>query len=476
MTPMRTVSLHELGFGEIHTQVTGITHNSGWVEFGFVFVAIQGIHQDGHNFIPDAIKRGAVAVVGSADLADIGVPYLRVENTRQALADMSCIFFGHPSRELYMVGVTGTDGKTTTSWMTHHLLSEAVPTGLLSTVGYMLADGMLRHFPQHFTTPEAPEIQRILRDMKDSGCQAVVLEVSSHALELERVRGIAFDVGIWTNLTPEHLDFHGDMAHYFEAKRKLLDQSKYALVNLDNEWTASLADLKHVQGFGIEAPEATWLAQDILEDATGLRFFVRSMNDGVDLPMLGRFNVYNALAALAAAHHFGMPWSTLREKISHFPGIPGRMQCIWPNPRVIVDFAHTPPSVEHVLKTLRKTTQGRLIIVLGSAGGNRDPRKRAPLGEMAARFADHAIFTEEDHRETPIWEILHEMQRGALRVPNAAYEMIPDRHDAIAKAIAMAQPEDTVVLAGKGPEDTLERNGSSIPWNEVNIALKILKG
>ena len=495
-------------------EITGITHNSSWVEPGFIFVAIRGAKSDGHAFIGQALERGAVAIVGEglSETLEQRVPYLHVENARQALADLSSILYGHPSRELKVVGITGTDGKTTTAWLTHHLLSSAgIKTGLLSTVGYKLAGDTLHHFPAHFTTPEAPEVQRLLREMVSSGCEAAVLEVSSHALALERVRGVRFEVGVFTNLTPEHLDFHGDMQSYFAEKRKLIDQSKLGLVNADNEWTAQLqSPEREIQSFGVEH-FSTWQAQNIVQTSHGLEFEVSA--NGPDpsweaatgkafLPMIGDFNVYNALAALAASNSilYGL---FLVEKadnnfighmdglshLSSFAGVPGRMQLVQRSdvrfqtsetkrigssesqlPRVIVDFAHTPPSLGKALQALRPTTRGRLIVVLGSAGGPRDPGKRAPLGKIATQYADHAIFTEEDCRDTPLENILKEIERGAITAGRSNFESIQDRRDAIFKAILEANPEDTVLLAGKGPEDTLERAGETIAWNEVEVA------
>jgi len=460
-------------------EITGITHNSSWVEPGYIFVAIRGAKSDGHSFIGQALERGAVAIVGEgSDLAlDLPLPYLHVENAREALADLSSALYSHPSRELKVVGITGTDGKTTTAWLTHHLLSSAgIKTGLLSTVGYKLADDALHHFPAHFTTPEAPEVQRLLREMVTAGCQAAVLEVSSHALALERVRGVQFEVGVFTNLTPEHLDFHGSMESYFAEKRKLIDRSRLGIVNADNGWTVRLHDPNGAtETFALEH-KANWKAEKVSELPGGLEFEF-SAPDGrtrsATLPMIGDFNVYNALAAMASAYALNVPLEQILSSLSSFPGVPGRMQIVSSDssfPRVIVDFAHTPPSLEKALQALKPTTRGRLIVVLGSAGGPRDPGKRAPLGQIATQYADHAIFTEEDCRDTPLEDILKEMERGALESGHSNFQSVSDRRDAIFKAILEAQPEDTVLLAGKGPEDTLERATETIPWNEVEVA------
>ncbi|MGY2892557.1 UDP-N-acetylmuramoyl-L-alanyl-D-glutamate--2,6-diaminopimelate ligase [Deinococcus sp. UYEF24] len=459
-------------------EVSGVTHNAEWVTPGSVFVAIRGAKFDGHSFLEQVKARGAVAVLGEGLPAGLSspLPYLQIPNARAALADAAAAVSGHPSHELSVVGVTGTDGKTTTAWMTVHLLRAAgLPSGLLSTVGYQLPDGELRHFPAHFTTPEAPQVQENLKAQLAAGARAVVLEASSHALGLERVRAVDWNVAIWTQLTSEHLDFHGTVENYFAEKRKLIERAPFAVLNLDDPWTQHLTGLGPHVTYG-EVAGAEWRAGEIEEGQHGLRFRVTSPlgQFTAELPMIGRFNVHNAMAAMAAAAHLGAGADQLQTGLSSFRGVPGRMELV-PDVRgrrVVVDFAHTPPSLEKALCTLRATTPGRLIVVLGSAGGPRDPSKRAPLGEVATRLADHAVFTEEDSRDTPIEAILAEMERGAAGRTN--FVSVPDRRQAIRAAISAARPGDTVLLAGKGPEDTLERLHETIPWNEVQEALDAL--
>lgn len=465
-------------------EVRGVTHNANWVEPGSVFVAIRGAKFDGHSFLDQVAARGAMAVLGEGLLEGqvSPLPYLPVAGARAALADAAAMLAGHPSRALKVVGVTGTDGKTTTSWLTRHLLRAAgLPTGLLSTVGYELPDGALRHFPAHFTTPEAPQVQETLREMVAAGGQAVVLEASSHALALDRVRGVDWDVAVWTHLSSEHLDFHGTVENYFADKRKLVERARFAVLNADDPWTAQLAGVAPAETtYSLEGRVADWQAGDLEERSTGLHFHVVSPAGEFDavLPMIGRFNVANALAGLAAAYHLGATVPQLVAGLASFRGVPGRMELVaarGPGPRVIVDFAHTPPSLEKALLTLRATTTGKLWVLLGSAGGPRDPYKRAPLGEVATRLADHAIFTEEDHRDTPLADILREMERGAREAGRTNFTSIGDRREAIRHIIQQAQPGDTVLLAGKGPEDTLERGNGSIPWNEVQEAQAALE-
>ncbi|WP_027460570.1 UDP-N-acetylmuramoyl-L-alanyl-D-glutamate--2,6-diaminopimelate ligase [Deinococcus murrayi] len=456
--------------------VRGVTHHAAWTEPGFLFVAIRGARFDGHQFLEEVARRGAVAVLGEGLSAGqtSPLPYLRVPDARAALADAAAALAGHPSRALKVVGVTGTDGKTTTSWLTRHLLRAAgLPTGLLSTVGYELPDGVLRHFPAHFTTPEAPQLQATLRELLEAGAGAAVLEASSHALALDRVRGVEWDVAVWTHLTREHLDFHGSMENYFAEKRKLVERAPFAVLNADDPWTARLTGVAPAETtYSLEGAPADWQALDVEERATGLHFRVRSPlgEFAAHLPMIGRFNVANALAAMAAAARLGGTQAALVGGLASFGGVPGRMELVPGGedaPRVVVDFAHTPPSLAGALATLRTTTPGELWVVIGSAGGLRDPGKRAPLGEVAARGADHAVFTEEDHRDTPLSDILAEMERGAQAAGRTNFVSVGDRREAIRYAIGRARPGDTVLLAGKGAEDTLERGGETLPWNEV---------
>jgi len=465
-------------------EVTGVTHRADWVRPGDVFVAIRGARADGHDFLAEAVDHGAVAVVGEGlpDGRTCPVPYVVVPAARAALADVAAELNGHPSRDLTVIGVTGTDGKTTTSCLARHLLRAAGrPTGLLSTIGYELPDGVLRQPPTHFTTPEAPQVQQILREVRDAGAEAVVVESSSHALALERVRNVDFDVAVWTNLTGEHLDFHGSMEGYFQDKARLVRMARHAVLNVDDPWTGRLLpDAPSRTTYSAEGNPADWRAEDVLEGPDDLRFTVHGPGGSATavLPMIGRFNVANALAAMAAVHATGVGLAALLGGLATFPGVPGRMEMVERgpgDPRVIVDFAHTPPSLEKALQTVRVTTEGRLWVVLGSAGGPRDPSKRAPLGEVATRLADVAVFTEEDHRDTPLEEILREMERGAREAGRDNFVSIGDRVEAIRHAVREAAPEDTVVLAGKGPEETLERDTETIPWDEMAQAREALR-
>lgn len=450
-------------------EVAGIAHDSRLVQPGFVFVAIPGVPLpsrqpfDGHDYIPQAIEKGAVAVVGMREL-NLSVPYLQVSDARAALADLSAAFWGHPAQKLRLLGVTGSKGKTTVTVLLHHLLQSArPPVGLLSTVGVRIGDEEL-FLPGHFTTPEAPQVHEMLQRFVSAGCQQAVLEVSSHALALERVRGLLYEVGVFTNLYEDHLDLHGSMENYFAEKKKLIERSQFAIVNLDNVWTQFLSGRPNTWTYG---SSGDWRLQNLVESGRGLTFEVIAPIGSfpVQLPMVGRFNAENALAALAAAARMGLSVAQLQAGLACFPGVPGRMQLLLSEPfRVVVDFAHTGASLEAALRTLRPTTQNRLVVVIGAAG-NQDPSRRTGIGQVAARLADFAVFTEEDHRSEPLEEILQTMAQA--HGDPSRYALVPDRQEAIRYAVSLAQPGDTLLFSGKGHERTLERGTEILPWNEV---------
>jgi len=466
--------------GDRPVRVSGVSHNSEWISAGDVFVAIPGHVRDGHRYVPDALARGAVAVAGEgfAGQSDLPVPYLRVSRARTALADIATAVYGYPSAKLKVIGVTGTKGKTTTTWLVRHLLRVAGhKVGLLSTLGYKLDDEELHQFPAHFTTPEAPQVQATLAWMVRRGCTHVVVEASSEALAQHRLRGTHIDVAIWTNLAPEHLNFHGDMEGYFAAKRILIDAAGFAVLNAADPWAMRLTDRPHATYSGDQAIAADWSARSLVEADDGLRFDVLSPVGVVraGLPVIGVYNVANTLGAMAAVHRLGTSLPDIVKGLACFAGVPGRMQIVQEGPvRVILDFAHTPESLHNALSSLRATTRRALTVVLGSAGGPRDPSKRAPLGAVATDLADVAVFTEEDCRDTPIFDILNEMKRGADEQGSANYVLIPDRVEATDWALRQARPGDTVVFCGKAGETTLERAHETIPWDEETIVRQAL--
>lgn len=465
------------------TEVTGVVQDHRRVRAGMVFVARQGGTADGHRYAKLAAEAGAAAVVGQRLGVTVlpwqRVPYIHVEDDKVALAKLAATFYAHPSQALMTLGVTGTDGKTTTSFLLHHLLRAEYKTGLLSTAGNKLNDTPL-DTEGHFTTPEATEVQRLLATFRDEGCSHAVLEASSHGFAQHRLGEIAFEVGVWTNLSPEHLDFHKTLEAYREAKLTLPRRARRTVLNRDDAaFGAFAAASREVVSYG-KHEDSDWEAADITTEVGGQRFRLRVktpegvLEREVRLPLVGRYNVYNALAALAAAHAVGVGLDTLLPRLESFKGVPGRMEVVQSAPfSLVVDFAHTPPALEKLLQTLRPATKESLIVVVGAAG-ERDRGKRQLLGRVAAQLADFAIFTEEDSRSESTGAILAELARGARGVGDGKYSCVADRAEAISAAVALAAAGDTVVLAGKGHERTLERAHETLPWDEVAEARRAL--
>lgn len=467
---------------DFRVSVDGVAQDLDKVLPGTVFVARKGGRFDGHDFADEALRRGAVAVVGARQgLQRWGsVPYVQVTDDRWATSALADAVFGHPSRSLTVVGVTGTDGKTTTSVLLHHLLQRAgsAPSDPEPTRASLLSSALAlighapTHLEGHFTTPEATEVQAHLAASRDAGARFAVVESSSHGASLQRLAHVSYDLMVWTNLSPEHLDHHGSLEAYAAAKRSLLERAPVAVLNRDDPAFATMAaGLPRVVSFG-EGMEADLRAEDVQASEGGLAFTVAAGDErhAARLPMVGRFNVANALAALAAARELGLPLADGVAALAAFDGVPGRMQVVSESPvSVVVDFAHTADALAKALDALTVRPGGRKVVVIGAAG-ERDPGKRAPLGEVAVRHAQLAILTEEDHRSEDLGAILARMAEGARMAggeEGRSFFVEPDRRAAMALAMRLAQPGDVVLLAGKGHERTLERGAVTLPWDEA---------
>jgi UDP-N-acetylmuramoyl-L-alanyl-D-glutamate--2,6-diaminopimelate ligase len=493
--------------------VTGIAQDHRKIQVGSVFIARTGTSFDGHNFAQTAADAGAIAIVGEKNRAELSlrenVLYLQVPDAKRAVAKLAATFYGHPSNLLVTFGVTGTDGKTTTSFLLHHLLSTNYKVGLLSTAAIKVGEKTL-DLEGHFTTPESTEVQKYLALFRDEGCTHAVIESSSHGFAQHRLDEVKYDYGIWTNLSPEHLDFHKTFEAYREAKLELIHRAAVCVLNRDDanyEYFAKAAESQKPLSPLLSAlsprqitygrhPDSDWQLLDI-EARPGEQIFtvrIRSMREddktikntpghyvtvAPRLPMVGAYNVLNALGALQTAHEAGVMVNDLLDKLGSFTGVPGRLEVVQREPfALLVDFAHTPPALENMLSVLRPVTEGKLIVVVGAAG-ERDPGKREPLGEIAVKHSDLAIFTEEDSRSEDVNIILGEMAKGAIGAGGEAtknYWCIPDRREAIRFAVSQAQKGDTVVLAGKGHERTLERTVETLAWDEVAEARRALEG
>jgi UDP-N-acetylmuramoyl-L-alanyl-D-glutamate--2,6-diaminopimelate ligase len=431
----------------------GVSYDSRNVRPGEVFVAVPGLETDGHCYVARAVERGAVCAVCQHP-ADCGVPHAVVPSARRALAVISANWFGHPARRLTVVGVTGTNGKTTVTHFIKSILERKLGAGvgLIGTIQNVIGGEIL---PADRTTPESRDLQELLRRMADSGCTHAVMEVSSHALALDRVYGIPFAVGVFTNLTRDHLDFHGTMENYCDAKAKLFDSCAAAVYNADDPWHARLlrGSACHRLAYGVDAP-ADLRGTELDLRAEGVAFTAET--DGRRIPVRvavpGRFTVYNALAAMGACRALGIPPEDSAEALAGCAGVKGRMEVV-PTPgrdcTVIIDYAHTPDALENVLRTARGFARGRVIAVFG-CGGDRDRTKRPQMGAIAARLADLAVVTTDNPRTEDPAAIIADILAGMG--DRRGCTVVPDRAEAIRRAMDAAGPGDVIVLCGKGHE------------------------
>jgi len=474
-----------------HIDVRGIAYDSRKAQPGTVFVAVPGFHRDGHDFARDAVARGAVAIVAERPL-DVSVPVAVVPDARAALADLAAEFFDHPTRRLRLVAVTGTDGKTTTVHLVSDVLEAAGErTGYATTVDFKLGESEWANETRQ-STQEAVEVQEFFAELLVAGGTWGVLEATSHALALRKLRHCDVDVAVFTNLSPEHLDFHGTLQRYLEAKGLLFEMlghgaakgvAKAAVLNADDPRWRYLADRARdarVITYAVDAL-ADVQAQIVASDARGSHLQITAFGERaeVTLPLVGRFNVYNALAAAAAGLAAGATLQHARVALSQARAVRGRMERVdLGQPfTVIVDYAHTAESLDKVLSLLRPLTPGKLIAVFGAAG-ERDRAKRPALARVAAAHADFFVITQEDPRlEDPV-RILEEIEQGALEAGRrraVGYEVIDDRRAAIVAAIGRAEKGDTVVLAGKGHEGSMIVGEQKRPWDEVGAARAALR-
>ncbi|MBV8352777.1 MAG: UDP-N-acetylmuramoyl-L-alanyl-D-glutamate--2,6-diaminopimelate ligase [Verrucomicrobia bacterium] len=469
--------------GPLDREITAVRYDSRRVGPGNLFVAVRGASFDGHSFIEQAVEKGASAVVGEQTGLSQRATTIVVPDSREALARLAATFYSDPSRKLKVIGVTGTNGKSTTTFLIKHLLERAnQSTGLIGTVQYQVGQRVL---PAQRTTPESLDLQELLSQCVEAGCRNVVLEVSSHALSQGRATEIAFDVGAFTNLTQDHLDFHQGMKGYFEAKARLFEsvrdnqkKEKVGVINIDDPYGQQL-----VARFGRDLPTITYgmgaraefRASNFKVELTGSSYQLDTKEKSylVRLPLIGRFNIYNSLAALAVAHAIGVDTRTSVLALANAPQIPGRLEAV-PARRqfqVFVDYAHTDDALLNVVRTCRDLRPNRLILVFG-CGGNRDTTKRPLMGAVADQYADYAIITSDNPRKEDPEAIVRDIEAG---FKNKNYEKVVDRKKAIARAIALAQPRDIVLIAGKGHEKYQEFGDHTIPFDDVEVAARVLE-
>ncbi|MCL5115830.1 MAG: UDP-N-acetylmuramoyl-L-alanyl-D-glutamate--2,6-diaminopimelate ligase [Firmicutes bacterium] len=468
-------------------QITGIQHDSRQVVRGDLFCAIPGFHTDGHLYCAEAAARGAAGfLVERPEAIPDGATGIVVDNARLALAKVADVFYGHPSGRLWMVGVTGTNGKTTTTHLVRAVLEGSdVACGLTGTLHTLIG-------PETFkvvrTTPEAPDLQRILRHMADRGMKAAVMEVSSHALALARVDYVDYDVAVFTNLTQDHLDFHKDFESYFKAKALLFERlgqgakkkgPQAAVINGDDPYADRLKALTSVPVLTYGLGKANDIrATQVHITSRGVQFlatFPSGAQQAVEFGMPGRFNVLNALAAMGVGHVYGISPEKMAAALARYGGVPGRFERIDEGQpyTVIVDYAHTPDGLENALTTAREFAMGKIGVVFG-AGGDRDRGKRPLMGEVAGRLADWTVLTADNPRSEDPLEIIHQIEEGLKQV-NGQWQVELDRERAIKLALAQAQPGDVVLIVGKGHETYQIYRDGTIHFDDREVARQMLR-
>jgi len=461
------------GAGDV--AVRGVTQDSRNVRTGDLFLAWKGTGVDAHDFVGSAALQGAVGAIVERPVED-AVPQLVVSNGRRAAALAADAVLGSPSREMVSVGITGTNGKTTTALLARHLLAARMRTAVVGTLGVVDADGV-RPGTEGLTTPGPVQIAVCLRDLADGGTEAVVLEASSHALEQYRLDGVSFDIAVFTNLSQDHLDYHGDMASYRRAKARLIElvtaDGSVILNASDPAWEGLDAGARHRTTFSIDA-EADLRATELRLEQGGTSFTLH-VADGryaVRTPLVGRYNVENTLAAIGVARAAGMEIEEIVERIESAPHVAGRLEAVVTDPfSVLIDFAHTPAALAGALAAVKPLTEGRLIVLFG-AGGDRDPTKRRPMAEAVREFADVVVLTSDNPRTEDPEAIIDDVAEGLTGVD---FLREPDRRIAIRSALELARPGDTVVLAGKGHESYQVIGTEKIPFNERDIVETTLR-
>jgi UDP-N-acetylmuramoyl-L-alanyl-D-glutamate--2,6-diaminopimelate ligase len=466
--------------GDPALEVADVTHDSRRCSAGSLFVALRGLVTDGNRFVDGARRKGAVAVCSESPPAGPGA-WVRVADAREALAVLSAAIHGDPARSLELVGVTGTNGKTTTAYLVDSALRAAGETaGFLGTVEYRVGDRIAEAVR---TTPESSDLQALFREMVDAGCRRAVLEVSSHSLALKRVHGLEFEVAVFTNLTRDHLDFHGDMDAYFAAKRRLFEEhlraGGHAIVNRDDDRADELvrASRGTVWTYSLEDPRADLLAEDVRLSLEGTRFRARTPQGALEIEtgLVGLFNVQNVLAALGAGLALGVPPEAVRRGIASLRGVPGRMERVTAGQdfTVLVDYAHTDDALKNLLETVRGLEPRRVVTVFG-CGGDRDRTKRPLMGAVAARLSDVVVLTSDNPRSEPPEAILAEIRRGIPAARAADTLVLPDRKEAIARALEMGGEGVVVVIAGKGHEPTQVLRDRTVPFDDRQVARDLL--
>lgn len=456
-------------------EVTDITEDTRKIRAGMIFMCIKGLKVDGHDLALKALEGGAVAVVTSRDLG-LARQIVIEDDARVTYAKLCAAVNGNPQRKIKLVGVTGTNGKTTTSTVIKHILDNAgYKTGLIGTIEHKIGGITI---PSSFTTPEASEFYRMLGRMVKEDCNYCVMEVSSHALDQQRVAGSVFEAGVFTNLTLDHLDYHKTMDNYFEAKKRLFDICKTGVVNLDDSYGPRMAEEGNADmiTFSIDKDTADYTAKNIEKTPSGVRFELvgREHIGRVKFKMPGMFSVSNAMGAAIACISIGIPFDKVIEGLNTCGGVEGRTQVVTKDQpfTILSDYAHTPDGLDQVLSTLKEFVKGRLVVVFGCAG-ERDRTKRPKMAEVVSKYADFIIISSDNPRSEDPWEIIKDVEPGIKK--DIPYVKIPDRYEAIEWGVKNAQPDDVIIYTGMGHEKYIALDGYSSYYNEAAMIKEALE-
>ncbi len=463
--------------GKLDVKINKIEYDSKKIEKGDVFVAISGLKEDGHEYINEAIEKGAVAIIVKKDYEVSGiddVTFVKVEDTRIALAKVAAKYYDNPANKLKIIGITGTKGKTTTAYMIRDiLLASGKKTGMIGTIYNTYGNKKIEAIR---TSPESLDLQKLLKDMVDSDIEYVVMEVSSHALDLNRVYGIHFIIGVFTNLSEEHLDYHKTMENYLNAKAKLFENSDFAIINSDDIFTPRLEKMIKCKTakYGLDN-EANITAVDVRvnNNYVDFKMYINKMLQTVTINIPGRYTVYNALAAIAVTSMLGAQMDAILAALGELR-VPGRSEVvdIGKTFAVIIDYAHTPSSLEAILQNTKRYAKGRIICVFG-CGGDRDAEKRPLMGEIAGKYADFTVITTDNPREESPKKIMKEIEEG-MKKTKGLYKIIENRKEAIKFAMRIAWKNDTIIVAGKGHETyQLLKGNKKIKFDEREIVKQI---
>ncbi|ACL69660.1 UDP-N-acetylmuramoyl-L-alanyl-D-glutamate--2,6-diaminopimelate ligase [Halothermothrix orenii] len=469
--------------GDLDKEIDNIVYDSRQVTDNSLFICIEGFNTDGHKYIDKAIKKGAVAVVIEKDLEVYSedITYIRVNDSRETMGYLASTFYNYPLKNLSLIGVTGTNGKTTTTYLIKAILEEAgFNTGLVGTIKNIIGDETL---PATRTTPESLDLYRLFARMVDSGVTHAVMEVSSHALDLKRVEGMEFKIGVFTNISQDHLDYHKSLDEYLKAKSRLfrqLEPGGWAVVNIDDSHSDKI--IKSTTGniitYGIEG-DCDLKANEINLSPTGVSYHVSGKESfKIDLNLTGLFNVYNSLAAISCGHVLGINGETIKAGIEKVQGVAGRFELVNEGQdfAVVVDYAHTPDGMENVLETAREFVKGNIIVVFG-CGGDRDKGKRPLMGKIATQLGDYCIITSDNPRSEDPMEIIKDIEKGIQEevISDTPYVKEPDRRKAIFSAINSARKDDMVIIFGKGHETYQIFKDKTIPFDDREVAREALK-